>query len=161
MNMMSDLLNGAHGKFLERNQARASTYYLRNKIQIAMSVGGTQPTQALSQHKFLNLYGNSYYTPYLMFEQLPPRISDFTVLHSSFQAKNHQMVVQFDLVDHWRMSNMQDQWLSYMDYVCGDTVPTFDSKMMHDSSFIQKIVFLTSLTIASMQILTNIVGIFS
>ena len=144
---------------MERTQVRGTTYYLRNKINVAMTVGGTQPTQSLNQHKFLNIYGSSYYTPYLMFEQLPPRVSDFTILSSSFQKHKHRVTVQFDMVDHWRMNNLQDQWLSYMDYICGDTIPPFNSKLIHASSFIHKVVFMISLAIAGMQILANILGI--
>lgn len=158
-NMGVDLLNGGHGKFLRRKDPSSkSSHFLRKKITVAMTYSQTMPTPSVSQHDFLSLYGASYYVPYVMFEQLPVRPSDYVYIDESILKKAHEISVQFDIVDNWRMSSLQDRWLSYMDYNCGEVIPPLDSKLFSEGQFIQRIVFFLSLQTAILQLLANFFG---
>lgn len=160
LNIAIDVLNGANGKFIDRLKSTSDSLYLRNKIRVSMSYGESIPSHLLNQHQFLSAYDSAFYMPYLMFEQLPPRLSDFTIRDYSIKQK-HKFQLQFDILDVWKMANLQDNWISNMDYVCGDVIPTLESKLLFDSSLLHKMVFVLSISTAILQLLSNITGIIS
>lgn len=154
-----DLLNGAHGKFLSRKDpGTKSSHFIRKKIHVAMTYSQTIPTPSVTQHQFLNLFGSSYYVPYVMFEQLHVRPSDYTFIEKGTTKLRHNISIQFDLIDNWRMSSLQDRWLSYMDYICGEVVPSIDSKLFSEGNLVQRIVFFISIQAAILQLLANVIG---
>src|SRR5688572_4734886 len=94
-NVAVDLLNGAHGKFLSRKDpATKSSHFLRKNFMVAMTYSQTMPTPLVSQHQFLSLYGGSYYVPYVMFEQLPVRPSDYIFIEQGVIKNTHEISVQ-------------------------------------------------------------------
>lgn len=158
-NLFVDVMNGAHGKFLSRNDPETkSHHFLRTKILVAMTYSQTMPTPSISQHEFLSLYGGSHYVPYVMFEQLPVKPSDYVFLDKFILKKTHEISLQFDLVDNWRMSSIQDRFLSYMEYICGEVIPPLDSILFIEGNFLQRMVFFLSLITAVLQLSANILG---
>lgn len=156
---MVDVLNGAHGKFLSRNDPETKSHrFLRKKIVIAMTYSQTMPTPSVVQHDFLSLHAGSHYVPYVMFEQLPVKPNDYVFLEKSSVKKTHDISVQFDLVDNWRMSSLQDRFISYVEYICGEIIPPLDSKLLIEGNFIQRVVFFLSIITAILQFSANILG---
>lgn len=161
-NWMVDILNGGHGKYLSRvNPDTKSTLFLRKKIVLGLSYSQTTPTPSILQHEFLKVHSGNFYIPYLMLEQLPPRPSEITYGDMVAMKQKQYFTVQFDIVDNWRMSSMQDRFIAYMDYICGEVVPPLNKILnAENTGFFQSIVFWLAIISAFLQFTANVTGRF-